>query len=96
MKVYVIQSKSGTIMSLILNVKNKGIGVLIKMTTYGSTCMCDCECNNVCKNDKYLDTKICSCKKRLIVKVVLACGDEILNTSEGSTDDKKVKYKNNC
>ena len=41
---------------------------------------CDCECDKKCKIDKYLDTKDCSCKKRLPVKLVLKYEDEILNT----------------
>ena len=32
--------------------------------------MCDCECNKVCKIDKYLDIKNYSCEKRLIDKLV--------------------------
>ena len=43
---------------------------------------CDCECNEVCKIDKYLDTKICSCKKCLIYRLKIECGDEILNPTE--------------
>ena len=38
---------------------------------------CDCECNKECKTDEYLDIKKCSCEKRLIVKLVLECEDEI-------------------
>ena len=43
--------------------------------------MCDYECNKACKIDEYLDTKNCSCKKRLIGKLLLECKDEILNTT---------------
>ena len=58
---------------------------------------CNCECNRACKIDEYLDTKYCSCEKRLIGKLVLECEDEILNTTESSLDDKKVTCaKNNC
>ena len=42
---------------------------------------CNCGCNKACKIDKYLDTKYCYCKKRLIGKLVFVCEDEILNTS---------------
>ena len=50
-----------------------------------------------CKTDEYLDIKNCPCKKRLFGKLLLACGDEILNTTETSLDDKKVtREKNNC
>ena len=42
---------------------------------------CDCECNKAYKIDEYLDIKNCSCKKSLIVKLVLECEDEILSTT---------------
>ena len=54
---------------------------------------CDCESNKACKIDKFLDTKNCSCKKRLISKLVLECEDEILNTTGSSPDDKKGTCK---
>ena len=58
---------------------------------------CDFECNKACKIDKYLDDQNCSCEKRLFGKSVLACGDEVLNTTETSLDDKKVTCEeNNC
>ena len=43
---------------------------------------CDCEYNRTCKIDKYLDVENCSFKKCLLGKLVLACDDEILNTTE--------------
>ena len=52
---------------------------------------CDCECNKTCKIDEYLDIRNCSCEKRLFGKLVLVCEDEMLNTTETSLDDKKVK-----
>ena len=51
---------------------------------------CDCECNKVCKVDQYLYIKNCSWEK-CIGKLVLACEDKILNTTETSLFDKKVK-----
>ena len=48
---------------------------------------CDCEYDKACKSDEYLDIKNCSCEKRLIGKLLLACEDEILNTTEASLDD---------
>ena len=58
------------------------------------------------KIGEYLDIKNFSRKKRLFVKLVLACTDEMLNTNEiavkdlscvTSIVDKKVTYeKNNC
>ena len=56
---------------------------------------CDCKRIKICKINKYLDTKNCSCKKCLIVKLVLACENEILNTTETSHDDKKVTCEEN-
>ena len=44
-----------------------------------SSSTCDCECDKKCKIDKYLDTKDCSYKKHLPVKLVLEYEDEILN-----------------
>ena len=52
---------------------------------------CDCKCNKICKIDEYLDIRNCSCEKRLLGKLVLVCEDEMLNTTETSLDDKKVK-----
>ena len=37
--------------------------------------------------------KTCSCKNRLIGKLVLECEDEILNTTENSLANKKVLCK---
>ena len=47
-----------------------------------------CECNKACEIDEYLDN--CSCEKRLFAKIVLACEDQKLNTTEASLEDKKV------
>ena len=35
----------------------------------------DCECYKICKIDEYLNTKTCSCEKRLIGELVLECED---------------------
>ena len=51
---------------------------------------CHCECNKACKIDKHFDIKNCSCKKRLISKLVLECEEKTLNTTENSLGDKKV------
>ena len=40
-----------------------------------------------CKDEEYLDIKIDLCKKRLFDKLVLACEDEILNTSGTPLND---------
>ena len=49
---------------------------------------CDCECNKACNFDEYLDIKNCSCKKRLIGKLVLECEDETSNTTVTLLNDK--------
>ena len=57
---------------------------------------CDCDCNKACTIGEYLGPKSCLCKKRLISKLVLQFEDEMLNTAESYTDDKKVpKGKSN-
>ena len=50
----------------------------------------DYEPNKACKIAEYLNIKNCSCKKRLIGKLVLACEDKILNTTKSLLDDKKI------
>ena len=50
---------------------------------------CECKCNKACKIDEYIDTKNCSCEKRLIGKLVLESENETLNTTESSLDNKK-------
>ena len=54
---------------------------------------CDCECSKACIIDEYLDIKNCSCEKRIFGKLVLACEDGILNTTETSLDNEKVIYE---
>ena len=54
--------------------------------------LCDCECNKACKIDNYQDAKSCSCEKRLITKLVSACEDEVLNTTEASPYVKIVTF----
>ena len=50
---------------------------------------CNSECSRACKIDEYLDTKTCSCGKRLIGKLVSAYENEILIKTENSPEDKK-------
>ena len=40
--------------------------------------------------------KNCTCKKCLFDKLVLACDNEILDTTKTSIVDKKVTYEKNC
>ena len=51
---------------------------------------CDCDCNKGCKIGEYVDIKNCSLEKCLFFKLVLACEDDILNTTKTSLDDKIV------
>ena len=53
----------------------------------------DCKCNQVWKIDKYLDIVNLSCKKYLFgeLVLVLACEDEILNTTKTSFGDLAIK-----
>ena len=44
------------------------------------------------KIDNYLDAKSYSCEKRLITKLVSACEDEVLNTTESSPCVKIVTF----
>ena len=38
---------------------------------------CECECDKSCNLGKYLDYKNCKCRKRLIVKLVEECSENI-------------------
>ena len=70
---------------------NKMIGVLLKMIMRGI------RDNKGYKIDEYLDIKIYLCEKHLLSKLVLACEDEIVSTTETSLVDKKVTCeKKNC
>ena len=59
---------------------------------------CDCECYKACKIVEYLNIKNCLCKKN--GKLVLACEDERLNTTENTVKDlsylASVFDKKNC
>ena len=78
MKVYAIQSKNGIIINIGVSVRNQMIGVLAKRVMCGIiVSVTDCELMQRHKIYEYLDTKNCSCEKRLIGKVVLACEDEV-------------------
>ena len=57
----------------------------------------DFQCIKACNIDKYLGIENCLCGKCLFGKIVLACKDEISNTTETSLDyEKNNKRKNNC
>ena len=53
---------------------------------------CYCECNKAYKTDEYIDIKKCLCKKCPVNKLVLACEDEILNTTQTLHNDEEVTY----
>ena len=58
---------------------------------------CNWECNKVCKINKYLHIKHCSCEIPLFCKLVIAYEDGILNTTVTSPVDERVTCaKNNC
>ena len=48
-------------------------------SSYPNLSTCNCKFNKTCKFDEYLDTNNCSCKKRLLGTLVLACEDETSN-----------------
>ena len=76
-----IQSKNEIMMKVCVNVKNQS-SCKDNYTWNPSTC--DCECNKAFKIDEYLYIKNCSCRKRLIGKIVFTCETEILNATEVS------------
>ena len=92
MKVYVIQRKNGIMMNIRVNAKNLIISVLVKMV------ICEILAHVIACVIRHVKwTSVCSCEKRLYVKLVLAYEDEILNTIETSLDYEKVTCeKNNC
>ena len=45
--------------------------------------------------DEYLDLKNCSCEKQLFGKLVIACEDDLLNTTKASLVDKKSNMHKN-
>ena len=51
-----------------------------------------CEWNKACRIDEHVDVKNCFCKKFSVGKLVLECGDKILNTTEILINDRKVAF----
>ena len=91
MKLYVIQSKNGVMNNEYrYECKELNDWSSWKHGYMWNPGTCDCECNKVCKVDQYLHMKNCSWEK-CIGKLVLAYEDKILNTTETSLFDKKVK-----
>lgn len=45
---------------------------------------CDSKYDKTCEIVEHLDIKYCSPKKRLFDKIVFACADEILNTTDAT------------
>ena len=85
MEMYVIQSKNGIMMNV--DSSSWRDGYMWNPRT------CNYEWIKACKIDEYLDTKNWLCKKRL-GKLLLACEDVIINTTETSLVNKKVTCKN--
>ena len=97
MRVYVIQNENGIMINVDVSVKNQMIEILVKMITCGILVRVTTSVIRYIKLTNIQILKIVRAKKRLIGKLVLACKDEISNTTETSSDDKKVTYeKNNC
>ena len=98
MKVYVIQGKNRIVRKVGGSVKNEVIAVLINMIIcWILVRVINCVCNKSCEIDESLDVKNCSCEKCLFGKLVLACEDEILATTEISLRNRRVICeKNNC
>ena len=73
------------------------IGFLVKHDYIFNPSTYDCECKKACKIHEYSNIKKCSCRKRLIGKLVLKCEDEILNATETLFNNKHVACaKTNC
>ena len=89
MKTYITQSKNGIMMSVWLSVKNQTIGALVKVIISGILAHVIVSVIGHA-NKTYLDTKNWSCEKHLFVKLVSPCEGKILNTTETSSDNKKV------
>ena len=51
-----------------------------------------CEWNKACRIDEHVDVKNCFCKTFSVDKLVLECGDKILNTTEILINDRKVAF----
>ena len=66
MKVYVIQNKYGIMMNLGVSVKNFNDWSSCEDNCMRNPNAYDCEYNNTCKIDEYLDIKNCSFKKRVV------------------------------
>ena len=97
MKIYFIRSKNGIMMNFGAIVKELDDWSSCKDDHMGNPSTCDSVCNKACKINGYLVIKNCSCEKSLISKLALGCEDEIVNTTETSPKDEKVRHeKRNC
>ena len=63
----------------VIDIYSKYAWVLVKMIICRYLAS---ECNKACKNDDYVDIKICLCEKRQFDKLILTCEIEMLNTTE--------------
>lgn len=48
---------------------------------------CDSKYDKTCEIVEHLDIKYCSPKKRLFDKIVFACADQILNTTDATVNE---------
>ena len=97
MKVFVIQRKNRIMIYVGVRVKNKMIGVFVKMTVCEILALVIV---NVIRHVKLTNIYILKNfhAKLLLGKLAFACEDGILNTTETSLEYKKCKknQKNNC
>ena len=69
------------------------IGVFVKVIICGILVRVIVSVIRHVKLTNIFEMKNCSWEKRLFGKLVLACEDEILNTTETSLDEKKLRVK---
>ena len=53
---------------------------------------CECECDKSCDVGEYLDYENCSCKKKLVDKLVDECTETIDDEEEEMIDNNKSKH----
>ena len=83
-------------MSVGVSLKNQLFGVLVDISIFGTLRNVTVGVDYCVNVDKYLDIKACSCREYLFVKLVLACGDEILYTTVILIDNKKISLVFHC
>ena len=90
LKVHVIQSRNGTKMNISTSVKNYMIGALVKMIICGILVQVIVSLKMHVKLTNIQISKIFHVTNVYLEKLLLACEDEILNTTEISNVDRKI------